>query len=459
MQAGLSVTLVDESEKPLGSASLAAGAMLGAYGEVTAGAREEVAEIELQARLRAAVGYPRFLEGVAEMAGGTEPLLGRGTFVIASGRRTSDLVNLGAIRTAIEANGSRWEVVDPDQVPGLAPSAEWPCVGALYLPDEGFVDTHRLLAHLRHALETANAFRWCEARAARVVLESDRVVGVKLDDGSMLSSRWTVLCAGAATTSLLPPGLESCLPLMLWAKGTALVLQPLPPPTPHVIRTPNREFACGLHVVPLSPSNLYVGATNRAASVPGVTGAATAGEVALLLHGVLHEIDARLERADVVGVRHGSRPLSADGLPVAGACDVPGLAVATGTYRNGVLLAPLLGDVVCNEITGRAPTGTNPFSPRGRAARLAARTPDHLGLADAGASDAVAMLLEPGGHLPYGRSAEVAALLRLLLARAFADGGWPAGGDDLRAAIAGLGREELVPEVLQLLLRHTAAQG
>lgn len=444
---GQSVWVIDEPEKPYGSATRAAGAMLGAYGEVTAD------DDQLSSRTRAAALYPAFLAAVDDLAGEPESLLRRGTFVVASGRVASDVVTMRSIVAAVESSEGRWEEVDPSEVPGLSPSPEWPCARAVHLPAEGWIDTGPLLDRLRRALAATARVRWLDARVLRLTAEGDRVTGVEAAGGERIAAGTTVLCAGAMTSSLVPEPFAGAVPAMIWAKGTAVVLRPPSPPPPHVLRTPNRQFACGLHAVPTGASDVYIGATNRAATVPGVTGGASAGEVHGLLHGALNQLQRRWERADVVGLRHGSRPLPADGVPVAGMTEVPGLAVASGTYRNGVLLAPLLADITKQEVLGGGgPTADNPFSPIGRAAALASTVLDPRVVAQQGATDMVATLLDPDGHLPYGRSADIAGLLALLLEQALgAEAATHA--PELRHALQGLQRDELVPEVFQLLLR------
>ena len=40
---------------------------------------------------------------------------------------------------------------------------------------------------------------------------------------------------------------------------------------PHVVRTPNRSFACGLHMIPRGELHVYVGATNYLSLQPWST--------------------------------------------------------------------------------------------------------------------------------------------------------------------------------------------
>jgi glycine oxidase len=61
----------------------------------------------------------------------------------------------------------------------------------------------------------------------------------------------------------------------------------------------------------------------------------------------------------------GLRPRAADGLPVLGPCaEIGGLFYATGHYRNGILLAPITGELIADAIVDKAVSPSlNMFSP------------------------------------------------------------------------------------------------
>jgi glycine oxidase len=60
----------------------------------------------------------------------------------------------------------------------------------------------------------------------------------------------------------------------------------------------------------------------------------------------------------------GLRPGSPDGLPILGATAIPGYFVATGHYRDGILLAPITAQVMAQLIAGQKPDcDLLPFSP------------------------------------------------------------------------------------------------
>ena len=68
-----------------------------------------------------------------------------------------------------------------------------------------------------------------------------------------------------------------------------------------------------------------------------------------------------LDRAGVVEVTSRDRPGTADNLPLVGPTDEPGVVLAGGAYRNGVLLAPLVARLVADHIeTGSVEPAVDP---------------------------------------------------------------------------------------------------
>jgi glycine oxidase len=370
---GHRVLAVTPDQAAVGAASRAAGAMLGALGEVTAETTRWSAT-DLDVRLTAADRYPRWLDELDELAG-RRPAAGRGTFIVACAGRARDAENLAAIAAAAARHRRPAEAVAPNVVPGWHPSAAARPGGALFLPDEGWVDAQQLLEVLRAAAERLPEVEVRDGGVAELLVEGDRVVGARTTTGEAIPAGAVVLCAGAFTQRLIEtvPGLADLLPRIVPGKGVGIILrQPAARPASAtretVLRTPNREFACGLHLVPRSGGALYLGATNRIASHLDYVGDATAGELGLLLRDAVEQLDPSLGDWADGGARVGYRPVSSDGRPLVGRTDVGGLLVATGTYRNGVLLAPLLAELVADEVGDQtAAAGTNPYSARGRA--------------------------------------------------------------------------------------------
>jgi glycine oxidase len=68
---------------------------------------------------------------------------------------------------------------------------------------------------------------------------------------------------------------------------------------------------------------------------------------------------------ELVSQQAGLRPGTPDNAPLIGGTTVEGLLMATGHYRNGILLAPITAEVMAGMLAGRpSPEIAEPFSPR-----------------------------------------------------------------------------------------------
>jgi glycine oxidase len=444
------VVLIDTTIPEHRSASQAAGAMLGAFGEVTAQDEFPRLDVDLAARVKAADVYEAWLESLSNH--GPAPSLRPGTLIVASAANRQDRSNLKAIVAALASYSRRHESVDTDDLPYINPASERPITEAIFLPDESSVNIPELMASLKGELQIHSHVTILAEAALQLLGPEDRVTGVATT-ASVVHAKWVVLAAGVHTTALLSthPSTGLVMPRLLEGKGTSIVLEAVDE-LPNVVRTPNREFSCGLHLVPRGRSTVYLGATNRAASVIGASGGATASEVHYLLDSAIHEMDTRLARADVISVTAGSRPISPDRRPLFGITDLPGLAVATATYRNGVLLAPYVGHVLTGEITNGLVSSDNCFTPVGRVEQIAmASIQTARKVLEGASSDLLSMFIEPRGSLPYGRDQEFIRLFELLVSL-INDSQDPAIQDLCACTIDMFPIEEIVPELMYRFL-------
>ena len=90
----------------------------------------------------------------------------------------------------------------------------------------------------------------------------------------------------------------------------------------------------------------------------------TAGGISAILQHA-QEISPAVAGLPILDTWAGLRPRAADGLPVLGPCvEIDGLFYATGHYRNGILLAPITGELISEAIVkGVASPLLAPFSP------------------------------------------------------------------------------------------------
>ena len=113
----------------------------------------------------------------------------------------------------------------------------------------------------------------------------------------------------------------------------------------HVIRSPKA------YLIPRSDGRLLVGATVEEAGFDKRTVPATIQR----LHKAALELVPKLVDARILEDWAGLRPGTPDALPILGATQVTGYFVATGHFRDGILLAPITAQVMADVIEGRTP--------------------------------------------------------------------------------------------------------
>jgi glycine oxidase len=122
----------------------------------------------------------------------------------------------------------------------------------------------------------------------------------------------------------------------------------------HVIRSPKA------YLIPRSDGRLLVGATVEEAGFDKRT---DPGTIQRLHHAAL-ELVPKLADAKILEDWAGLRPGTPDALPILGATATPGYYVATGHFRDGILLAPITAEVMSAVIEGRGPEyDLSAFSP------------------------------------------------------------------------------------------------
>jgi len=122
----------------------------------------------------------------------------------------------------------------------------------------------------------------------------------------------------------------------------------------HVIR------ALEVYLVPRSDGRILVGATVEEAGYDKRTDADT---ILGMRHAAVNLVPA-LGEARMLEAWAGLRPGSPDNLPILGATQTPGYFVATGHFRDGILLTPITAQVMAQMITGALPEyDLSPFSP------------------------------------------------------------------------------------------------
>jgi glycine oxidase len=370
-RAGMTVTVLDPA--PGDGATHAAAGMLAPVTEADFGEDDA-----LRLHLAAAAAWPGFAVDLCAATGADVGLRTSGTLTLAyDGDDLALLRRVLALHTAHGLASRELTVADARRrEPYLGPRV----AGAAWAPDDHAVDPRAVHAALLGGLlgplgggagagsrpgtligsDNGSDVRAVVVRASATRLAlgpAGQVVGVHDDAGRLHAAGAVVVAAGWASGALLADVPGVVVPTRP-VKGQTLRLDAGPDlALEHVVRGVVQGRP--VYLVPRMPVLDGPRAGHREVVVGATTEEnpddrrATAGGVFALLR------DARallpgIDEAALVDVTPRARPATPDNLPLVGPTTVPGLHLATGHGRNGILLAPLTADAVMAGLTGTA---------------------------------------------------------------------------------------------------------
>ncbi|MFI9587260.1 glycine oxidase ThiO [Streptomyces sp. NPDC052236] len=361
-QRGLSVAVADPA--PGGGAAQVAAGMLAAVTELHYGE-----QTLLRLNLESARRYPAFVAELEEASGQSVGYRACGTLAVALD--ADDRAHLRELHTLQRQSGLESEWLTGRECRRLEPMLAPGVRGGLRVDGDHQVDPRLLAAALVTACERAGVVfhrGWVErlsvvrGRAAGVVLAAGaQGAGQGAGPGDELAAEQVVL-AGGSLSGRLGGVPADVLPPVRPVKGQVLRLTVPAPYAPFLSRTV-RAVVRGSHVylVPRESGELVVGATSEEL---GWDTTVTAGGVYELLRDA-HELVPGITELPLTETRAGLRPCSPDNAPLLGPTALPGLHLATGHHRNGVLLTPVTGDVLATVLAGGdVPEEARPFTPR-----------------------------------------------------------------------------------------------
>ncbi|MBT2487083.1 glycine oxidase ThiO [Streptomyces sp. ISL-96] len=349
-QRGLRVAVADP--EPGGGAARVAAGMLAAVTELHYGE-----QTLLGLNLASAERYPAFVAELEAASGQDTGYRSCGTLAVALD--TDDRAHLRELHELQRRSGLESEWLTGRECRRLEPMLAPGVRGGLRVDGDHQVDPRRLAAALLTACERAGvAFHrgWVD----RLSVVRERASGAVLADGTELAAGQVVLAAGSLSGRLAGVP-EEVLPPVRPVKGQVVRLAVPPAYAPFLSRTV-RAVVRGSHVylVPRENGELVVGATSEEL---GWDTTVTAGGVYELLRDA-HELVPGITELPLTETRAGLRPGSPDNAPLLGPTALPGLHLATGHYRNGVLLTPVTGDAMAAVLTGgELPEEARAFSP------------------------------------------------------------------------------------------------
>ncbi len=327
-KAGAGVVLFERST-PGAEASSAAAGLLALHGEP---AQSELARLKLASwRL-----YPDVVRELRELTGIDVEHVTRGTlYPLARGEAAP----------APPAGGSDLgiEVLEGKDLHGLEPALSPRIERAVFLRDDHWLNNQRLVIAYAQAAARAGVDIRPGSNVSRVLVEAGRARAVEAD-GERVSGDAVLLAAGAWTSELTAP------------LGVGLTIEPRRGQMLALVHTPPVLTYCvdgEVYLVPRPSGELLIGATVERA---GFQRAVTAEGIQSLLQRAL-ELVPSLAGLPIARTWCGFRPWAPDGLPVLGPWSaIEGLWLATGHFRNGILLAPITARLMTDWLTTGKPS-------------------------------------------------------------------------------------------------------
>ncbi|HEV2489703.1 MAG TPA: glycine oxidase ThiO [Candidatus Acidoferrales bacterium] len=244
--------------------------------------------------------------------------------------------------------------------PLLNPAAK----AVLYIPDEAYVDPRGLTQAALAAARNSGAEIRAGSEVISILTRQKRCEGVLVADhktmsagsmsaraGEKIQTRKIVIAAGSFSGSI--GWMERYAPTHP-VRGQMVALRTAAGGLRCVLRSKHG------YVVPRENGLCVAGSTLENA---GFEKQVTPGGLGKILSAAV-ELAPTMENAAVIETWSGLRPGTPDHLPIIGPTDVEGLFIATGHYRNGILLAPAtakyMSELVCD---GKSSIEAGSFSP------------------------------------------------------------------------------------------------
>lgn len=207
----------------------------------------------------------------------------------------------------------------------------------------------RQLAAAVHAAVKATSIQLLEGAEIASIHEEAGGSRIQLSGGPAIRPQVVIFAAGAWTSAMMTALGRDPVPVTP-RKGQMLRVR-LPFPLHEVHRSEQ------IYIVPRThgahAGTALVGATVEDAGFDVSVNAEALASLRALAAELLPQLRFAVD-APMVEAWAGLRPATPDGLPILGACPRAGHFVATGHYRNGILLAPGTAAVMADMVEGRS---------------------------------------------------------------------------------------------------------
>lgn len=325
--------LVVERDKLAGKASSAAAGMLGAQAEMEG-------DFPLSPIAKKSREMFPGLAGELKYYSGTDIELIQGG-ILKVAQTEEEALKLQSIGTVQRSLGEEAEWLSRTSVKKQEPALSENCSGGLFFPDDGQVNPKRLSNAFAHSAAVLGADFLEYTEVQNMVVENKRVVGVQTvlktifaDDVVVAAGAWSnqILEKAGASLNTYPVKGEC---FSVWCNGQTVI---------------SSIFSTSCYIVPKAGGRLIIGATQK----PNTFDETVQIESLSRLMSEAIQIIPALKKATWEKAWAGIRPQTGDDLPYIGRHPyLKGLSIATGHYRNGILLSPITGILAADLIEGK----------------------------------------------------------------------------------------------------------
>jgi glycine oxidase len=345
----LDVVLVDREEPGRGASWAAAGMLSPGPDSAEALPLVPLAKESLQL-------YPQFIGHIEEASEPFMHFASNGALQIFSGplaeidrdKMVSDFQTLGIEIEPVSLENAR------KMESWISPNA----LAAAWLPRESTVDPRSLMDSILAALRHQEVEIRAGCPVTSISRQGARCTGVTAG-GEDIKAKFVIVAAGCHSAFLTGENAVENDWLSRYAptrpvRGQMLALHSNEIRLHRVLRS-DRGY-----LVPRHEGRIVAGSTLEDV---GFNKSLTAGGIRKILDAAI-ELAPKIADARIVETWTGLRPGSPDNLPIIGPTDIEGLFIATGHYRNGILLAPVTAKIVRDWVRrGQMPASSEIFSP------------------------------------------------------------------------------------------------
>ena len=321
---GLSVAIFDRDSAGSGT-SLAATGMLAAAAE-----HEPGGDALLELALESQALWQEYRQQLETESGIAIDYRDEGTLLVANNR---DEVERLRFRLDLQQRcnlNAQW--LTGPQARALEPGLRSSVAGGILCKGDHQVDPRLMVPALARAFMTRGGQLFENCNVTGLDMSGGKISGLQTALG-LIKTQSVVMANGVWAAEVLEP-LGINVPVRpLRGQAMSLRTNRQTGTLSHVVWTEQ------IHLAPKKDGRLIVGAT---VEDMGFNPAITAGGALALLEG-LHRALPSSEEMEVEAIWSGFRPTSDDDAPVVGETGIPGLTIATGHHRNGILLAPITG--------------------------------------------------------------------------------------------------------------------